>query len=54
MRLYSVRQSLAAGQIVYGTMAAEFFTPGFCWIASNAGAEFIILDMEHGGVGMTF
>ena len=33
-------------------MAAEFFTPGFCQIASNAGAEFIIFDMEHGGVGI--
>ena len=33
-------------------MAAEFFTPGFCQIVSNAGAEFIIFDMEHGGVGI--
>jgi 2-keto-3-deoxy-L-rhamnonate aldolase RhmA len=38
--------------VVYGVMAAEFFTPGFCQIASNAGAEFIIFDMEHGGVGI--
>ena len=33
-------------------MAAEFFTPGFCQIAGNAGAEFVIFDMEHGGVGL--
>ena len=33
-------------------MAAEFFTPGFCQIASNAGADFIIFDMEHGSVGI--
>jgi hypothetical protein len=33
-------------------MAAEFFTPGFCWIAGNVGAEFVIFDMEHGGVGI--
>jgi 2-keto-3-deoxy-L-rhamnonate aldolase RhmA len=33
-------------------MAVEFFTPGFCQIAGNAGAEFVIFDMEHGGVGI--
>jgi 2-keto-3-deoxy-L-rhamnonate aldolase RhmA len=33
-------------------MAQEFFTPGFCQIASNAGAEFVIFDMEHGAVGI--
>jgi hypothetical protein len=33
-------------------MAAEFFTPGFCRIASNAGVDFIIFDMEPGGVGI--
>ncbi len=37
---------------MYGVMAAEFFTPGFCQIAGNAGAEFVIFDMEHGGVGL--
>jgi 2-keto-3-deoxy-L-rhamnonate aldolase RhmA len=47
-----VREKLREGGIVYGIMAAEFFTPGFCQIASNAGAEFIIFDMEHGGVGI--
>ena len=45
-------QRLRDGGVVYGVMAAEFFTPGFCQIARNAGAEFIIFDMEHGGVGM--
>lgn len=48
----SVRQKLKDGRTVYGIMAAEFFTPGFCRIAANAGAEFIIFDMEHGGVGV--
>ena len=33
-------------------MAVEFFTPGFCQIAANASAEFVIFDMEHGGVGI--
>jgi 2-keto-3-deoxy-L-rhamnonate aldolase RhmA len=52
MRRNSVRERLREGRVVYGVMAAEFFTPGFCQIASNAGAEFIIFDMEHGGIGI--
>jgi 2-keto-3-deoxy-L-rhamnonate aldolase RhmA len=52
MRRNNVREKLREGRVVYGIMAAEFFTPGFCQIASNAGAEFIIFDMEHGAVGI--
>jgi hypothetical protein len=33
----SIRQKLTDRRVVYGVMAAEFFTPGFCQIASNAG-----------------
>ena len=52
MRPNPVRQKLRAGGTAYGIMAAEFFTPGFCQIAGDAGAEFVIFDMEHGGVGI--
>src|SRR5580704_6404705 len=52
MRANGIRKKLEAGGVVYGVMAAEFFTPGFCQIAANAGAEFVIFDMEHGGVGI--
>ena len=52
MRPNPVRQKLRAGGTAYGIMAAEFFTPGFCQIAGTAGAEFVIFDMEHGGVGI--
>ncbi len=52
MRDNPVRRKLMAGETVYGIMAAEFFTPGFCQIAANAGAEYAIFDMEHGGVGI--
>jgi 2-keto-3-deoxy-L-rhamnonate aldolase RhmA len=52
MRINSVRNKLREGGVVYGIMAAEFFTPGFCQIAGNAGAEFVIFDMEHGAVGI--
>jgi 2-keto-3-deoxy-L-rhamnonate aldolase RhmA len=33
-------------------MALEFFVPGLPQLARAAGAEFIILDMEHSGLGM--
>jgi 2-keto-3-deoxy-L-rhamnonate aldolase RhmA len=52
MRINSVRNKLREGGVVYGIMAAEFFTPGFCQIAGNAGAEFVIFDMEHVAVGI--
>ena len=35
----SIRQKLREGRAVYGIMAAEFFTPGFCQIAGNAGGS---------------
>jgi len=47
-----VRTKLRDGGTAYGIMAAEFFTPGFCRIAANAGAEFVIFDQEHGAVGV--
>ena len=52
MRNNPIRQHLKDGGTAYGIMAAEFFTPGFCQIAANAGAEFVIFDGEHGGVGI--
>ncbi len=52
MRCNPVRQRLKEGGFAYGIMAAEFFTPGFCQIAANAGAEFVIFDGEHGGIGI--
>ena len=47
-----VRAALRGGGTAYGIMATEFFTPGFCRIVGNAGGEFVIFDMEHGGVGI--
>jgi 2-keto-3-deoxy-L-rhamnonate aldolase RhmA len=52
MRPNPVRAKLKNGGTAYGIMAAEFFTPGFCQIAANAGAEFVIFDGEHGGIGI--
>lgn len=51
MRANPVRTALMRGQAAFGTMAFEFFTPGLFPIAQRAGADFIILDMEHSGAG---
>jgi len=52
MRANPLRERLAAGHGAVGTMAFEFFTPGLPAILAAAGAEFVILDMEHSGIGM--
>ena len=52
MRPNPIRGRLKAGNTVYGMFAVEFFSPGLCQIAANAGAEFVLFDMEHGGVGI--
>jgi 2-keto-3-deoxy-L-rhamnonate aldolase RhmA len=52
MRANPVRARLREGRTVYGTFAVEFFSPGLCQIVANAGAEFVLFDMEHGGVGI--
>ena len=49
MRTNPVKQALAQGSTAVGTMAFEFCTPGLARLAANAGADFIIHDMEHTG-----
>lgn len=49
MRPNVVRQTLMSGGSAFGFMAFEFFTPGLFPVAERAGADFIILDMEHSG-----
>jgi 2-keto-3-deoxy-L-rhamnonate aldolase RhmA len=46
-----VKQRLAAGEPVLGSMVFEFFTPGIARICANAGAEFVMYCMEHTGAG---
>ncbi len=48
----SLRQRCMAGETVLGAMIFEFFTPGIARIVKNAGAEFILYDMEHGGLSL--
>ena len=47
-----VRQKILAGGTSLGVMAFEFFTPGLAKVLAAGGAEFVILDTEHSGVGM--
>jgi 2-keto-3-deoxy-L-rhamnonate aldolase RhmA len=47
-----VKAALAAGGRAYGAMVFEFFSPGMPQICRNAGAEFVMFDMEH--TGLTF
>jgi 2-keto-3-deoxy-L-rhamnonate aldolase RhmA len=52
MRPNPVRAALLGGGTAFGTMAFEFFTPGLPAVLARAGADFVILDMEHSGVGI--
>ena len=52
MRNNPVKQALAAGEPAFGTMIFEFFTPGIGQIVKAAGADFILFDMEHSGIGI--
>ncbi|MBU8542537.1 MULTISPECIES: HpcH/HpaI aldolase family protein [Roseomonadaceae] len=47
-----VRRKLLQGEAAFGVMAFEFFTPGLAPTLAAAGAEFVLLDMEHSGLGI--
>jgi 2-keto-3-deoxy-L-rhamnonate aldolase RhmA len=48
----SIRQRALKGETILGAMIFEFFVPGMPQILRNAGAEYAIYDMEHGGLGL--
>ncbi len=50
MRDNPVKAALAAGGNAYGAMVFEFFSAGMPQICRNAGAEFVMFDMEHTGL----
>jgi len=52
MRSNPVRERLLAGGDAFGVMAFDFFTPGLAPVLASAGAEFVLLDMEHSGVSI--
>jgi 2-keto-3-deoxy-L-rhamnonate aldolase RhmA len=49
MRANKVKHALRSGGVSLGTMVFEFPTTGIGRIAGEAGAEFVIYDMEHTG-----
>jgi 2-dehydro-3-deoxyglucarate aldolase/4-hydroxy-2-oxoheptanedioate aldolase len=44
-----VKRRLAHGELVLGTFVMEFASPGLAPILAAAGADFVMLDMEHSG-----
>ncbi len=47
-----LKNKVAASVQIRGAMIFEFFSPGIPIILKNAGCEFIIFDMEHGGLSL--
>jgi 2-keto-3-deoxy-L-rhamnonate aldolase RhmA len=50
MRTNPVKEKLARGEATFGTMVFEFASPGLPAVLANAGAEFVLYDMEHSGI----
>jgi 2-keto-3-deoxy-L-rhamnonate aldolase RhmA len=43
----AITRRLGDGHVVLGTMVQEFMTPAIMPLARSAGAEFVLLDLEH-------
>jgi 2-keto-3-deoxy-L-rhamnonate aldolase RhmA len=43
----NLKSSLSHGDVVVGTFVMEFAVPQIATILASAGADFIIIDMEH-------
>lgn len=52
MRENPVKHKLAEGGYAFGAMTFEFFSPGMPQIIRATGAEFVLFDMEHSGIGI--
>lgn len=48
----TIRQRVMAGEQVLGAMVFEFFSPGIAQCMKLAGAEYVLYDMEHTGIGL--
>ena len=47
-----LKQKVTGSIQMRGAMIFEFFSPGIPIILKNAGCEFVIFDMEHGGLSL--
>lgn len=52
MRENPVKHALVSGGISIGTMVCEFATTNVARVARQAGAEFVLYDLEHSGYGL--
>ncbi len=52
MRPNTVKHTLNSGGVALGSMVFEFACTGLPQIAAQAGAEFLVYDMEHTGLGI--
>lgn len=52
MKTNSVKTKLRHGEVSIGTFVFEFSTTGIGRLAAQAGAEFVVYDMEHSGWSM--
>ena len=43
----SIKQKLLAGEKIYGTMLRTCRNPAVCYLAKNAGFDFVMFDCEH-------
>jgi 2-keto-3-deoxy-L-rhamnonate aldolase RhmA len=51
VRENAVKRTLAEGGVALGTMVTDFATPGVARLAAEAGAEFVLFDLEHTSIG---
>ena len=49
---YTFLRKLESKELVTGIMIFEFFNPGLPKILKVGGADFVIYDTEHSGVGI--
>ena len=48
----NLKKQITSLNNIRGAMIFEFFSPGIPIILKNAGCQFIIFDMEHGGLSL--
>ena len=46
----SLKKKFLNRKLIKGAMIFDFFSPGIPYVIKNSGCEFVIYDMEHGGL----
>ena len=45
-----IKKKFLNRKLIKGAMIFDFFSPGIPYVIKNSGCEFVIYDMEHGGL----